>query len=538
MEPAGEITPLTIIRTETALSRFPTHRLVKRGDVQIEIKNQAAALLWEVTHNSKYGQPGPLAYKLDTLIVNRRIEEAGRPVPKLIRLGSLRDICRELGNSEGGESTLAVRKALLQNAFAGITAKITYRAVDQTERTLEAAFTRYAVIFTGETLPDGAAADGVYLVLNDVYLEVLNAAITRPLDYDYMRALPPAAQRFYEIVSYQIYGALLHKNERARLRYSEYCLLSTATRYFDFDHVKKQMYKVHRPHLTSGYLAKVAFDQTVDANGQPDWFMYYVPGPNASREYKEFTGNAHRGGKGLRGRGGRGAPRGPQEQPAARSLLLPFPEAELVVTGEAVKAATAEAEGNRPSDPEAQALFETLAAVGMNRTDAERLAKAKPDECQRQLSYLPFKGDVENPGAYLRKAIEGGFAAPKAYVAAQAKAERERQKQAEAERRQAAEATKIAAEAAEAARLTESLSRLEIDAPAAFTGFLRFVEARKAALAAQYAKLPKGIGARRVARLDTDEGRLELFREWEGLSDEARASFLLPAAGTHAATHP
>jgi hypothetical protein len=86
--------------------------------------------------------------------------------------------------------------------------------------------------------------------------------------------------------------------------------------------------------------------------------------------------------------------------------------------------------------------------------------------------------------------------------------------------------------------LTESLARLEIEAPEAFTGFLRFVEARKGETTAQYAHLPKGIGARRVARLDTEEGRLELFREWEGLSDEARALFLLPAAGTHAATHP
>ena len=90
-------------------------------------------------------------------------------------------------------------------------------------------------------------ADAVYLVLNEIYLKVLNAAVTRPLDYDYMKSLPPAAQRFYEIVSYQIYAALLHENERAKLRYSEYCLLSTATRYLDFDHVKKQMYKIHLP---------------------------------------------------------------------------------------------------------------------------------------------------------------------------------------------------------------------------------------------------------------------------------------------------
>ena len=83
--------PKDIIRVETALSRFPIHRLSKKGNVSIEIKktnpNGELRTRWEVTYNSKFGQPGPLAYKLDTLIINRRIEEAGKPEPKVIRLG-------------------------------------------------------------------------------------------------------------------------------------------------------------------------------------------------------------------------------------------------------------------------------------------------------------------------------------------------------------------------------------------------------------------------------------------------------------------
>jgi hypothetical protein len=73
-------------------------------------------------HNSKYGQPGPLAYKLDTLIINRRIEEAPRPIPKIIRLGSHRDLCRELERTEG-ENVNCIGNALRQNASAFITAK-------------------------------------------------------------------------------------------------------------------------------------------------------------------------------------------------------------------------------------------------------------------------------------------------------------------------------------------------------------------------------------------------------------------------------
>src|SRR5271169_2117006 len=128
-KPDAELVPLNPIRVETALSRWPVHRLARKGCISINIREgdaqSGSQTRWEVDYSKKHGQPGPLAYKLDTLIVNRRIEEAARPIPKLIRLGSLRDICRELGQSEG-ENVNSIRKALRQNAFAGITAKIRY----------------------------------------------------------------------------------------------------------------------------------------------------------------------------------------------------------------------------------------------------------------------------------------------------------------------------------------------------------------------------------------------------------------------------
>src|SRR4051794_37206380 len=127
MEPAfsepqrpTELVPLNVIRVETALSRYPVHRLAKQGTVSIEIREESpdgeTLIKWEVSHNSRYGQPGPLAYKIDSLIVNRRIEESSRPVPKIIKLGSLHDICRELG-LRGGKPRDNVKKALYQNAF-------------------------------------------------------------------------------------------------------------------------------------------------------------------------------------------------------------------------------------------------------------------------------------------------------------------------------------------------------------------------------------------------------------------------------------
>jgi hypothetical protein len=169
--------PLTAIRVETALSRYPVHRLARKGNIKIEVKEETSrretALQWNVSYNSEHGQPGPLAYKIDTLIINRRIEESARPIPRLIKLGSLHDICRELEVSEG-KNIVSIKNALHQNASAYIKARIQYRQADGSEKTLEAGFTRYTVIFTGEKLPTGRKADGVYIVLNDVFMQVLN----------------------------------------------------------------------------------------------------------------------------------------------------------------------------------------------------------------------------------------------------------------------------------------------------------------------------------------------------------------------------
>lgn len=284
-----DLEAIQIIRTETVLSRLPVHSLSKTGafDIVITRRNQQGEveLHWSVSHSAKYGPPRQLAYKLDTLVVNRRLDEVGRPVPKVLRLGSLRDIAREL--SLGGD-TNQIRRALRQNAFTGITAKLRYRSALGQERRIEADFTRYGVVFAGEKLPDGGTADCVYLILNEPYLEVLNHAPLRPLNYEYLKQLTPAAQRFYEIVSYRVYGALKHKHAAAKLPYSDFCTYSALQRYDDYDHFKKQMYKIHRPHLASGYLERVMYEDTRDADGRMDWIMIYYPGRKALEEFETY----------------------------------------------------------------------------------------------------------------------------------------------------------------------------------------------------------------------------------------------------------
>ncbi len=284
--------PLSILRTETVLSRFPIHNLTKRGRVTINIQRTNAQgeleVRWHVSYNAHYGQPGPLAYKLDTLVINQLLDVLPRPLPNILKLGSQRQINALLDLNDSGRQYAHLKSAFHQNASTYIVAYLRYRGRDGLERTLNTGFTRYSVVFTGEHLPDGTTADAVYLVLSEPYREILNHAPVRPLDYRYLKGLPPMAQRFYELLSYKMFAALKHRHAHATLRYAEYCLLSTQQRYTVFEQVQKQMYKVHQPHKQSGYLAKVQYTATIDTDGQPDWFLHYTPGPKAHAEYTAF----------------------------------------------------------------------------------------------------------------------------------------------------------------------------------------------------------------------------------------------------------
>jgi hypothetical protein len=291
----SEAAALDIIRTETVLSRMPVHNLAKRGNVNIQILKTTAdgkvELKWIVSYSDRYGQARQLAYKLDTIVINHHIDEQGRPLPQMICLGSLRDIADQL---DLGGDTNKVRRALRQNASAFITAKFEYRGNDGSKKTLEADFTRYSVVFTGEQLPDGRRADAVYIILNEPYREVLNNAPVRPLDRAYMKALPPGAQRFYEIISYKIFSAIKNDYPHAKIPYSEYCTFSAQLRHYERQPVQDQMAKVIRPHKQSGYIAALRYEPTIDAENKPDWILYLTPGPKAHAEFDAAHGRKSR----------------------------------------------------------------------------------------------------------------------------------------------------------------------------------------------------------------------------------------------------
>jgi hypothetical protein len=452
-----ELAQLHVIRTETVLSKLPIHNLAKKGRVNIEITRQGPngeiELKWEVSYSERYGQARQLAYKLDTIVVDRVIEEVGKPLPDRLRLGSLRDLADQLGL---GHDIAKLKRAFHQNASTYITAKFKYKANDGTEKKLEAGFTRYSVIFTGQKFSDGTRANAVYLTLNPDYREVLNNAPVRPLDLGYKKELPPAAQRFYEIISYQIFAALKYNQPTARLRYSDYCTFSGQQRYFTRAQVQKQMYKIHVIHQDSGYLTNVRYEPTTDAPGNPDWMMFYVPGPKARAEYVTFTGKKLRPTTEAQLRIGESAPH--QRRPRQKPLPL------------------------QPTVDESQ--LTALTSRGVSEPAARKVLSDLPADF-RVLDTLEYgdqqimqqRGKITNPPGFYISLLRDRITPPPTFESSATKAARQRAELAQQQVRAEAEARRQAEEDAAAQLMEAQLDQLKAADPTRYAELYRQAKA-------------------------------------------------------------
>jgi hypothetical protein len=354
----------------------------------------------------------------------------------LLKLGSLRELAEEVGFKNTG-NTDKIKSALIQNALAGITAKFTYKAKDGTEITKEIADTRYAVIFTGEKLPNGDKSDGTYILLHDIYREIINSAQTRPLDYDYLKELSPVAQRLYELLSYQMYAAVKYKRT-AKMLYSEFCTYAPQTRFFDWEQVRPQMYRLHKPHLESGYIEKIAFEKIRDEAGTLDWLFTYTPGQKAKGEHTLATRKPLPRAKEIK------------SNPVQPSLIPDEPRPALIPD---VELSFSEAD---------EKLVSKMREFGVGESKARSLVKSHREAVEREIEYFPYRdlANTKNAAGLFIKAVTEGYEPPPSYFEKFKAADTKKQNDKRA--KEAEEKRKIQAEESRARdRATERLNSLK-----------------------------------------------------------------------------
>jgi hypothetical protein len=195
-----------------------------------------------------------------------------------------------------------------------------------------------------------------------------------------------------------MYAALKNRTS-AKMLYSEFCLYAPQTRYTDWDHVKKQMYKLHRLHLAAQYIEKIQFEKIMGEGGQPDWLMIYVPGARAKGQHVAFERKP--------------VPRiKHSERNATQSSFLPdekpelFPEPVLTFA------------------PEEEQLVSKLGQFGVVEAKARSLVKTHREAAEAQIAAFPYRGEGKprkNAAGWLVAAIEGNYTLPALYVEEQEK---------------------------------------------------------------------------------------------------------------------
>lgn len=285
------------LRSEFHFLKFPFFDLCPRSSKKdrIEIREVEETeegkieVWWKVSRGLDYNLPSSLARRVHKEVVERILNSKNKPSPQLIKLGSMRQICRVMNIVESGKNSKEIKGALKDILSATIEAKGTFRQKEKKgeKRFFEGAFHLYeGVFFTGETLPDGIKADAVYILLNPMYVQNFNNNFVVPLDYQYVQGVRgDIASRMYEILSIWFYPALENGRIYIQKNYSELCSYFPLTRQESKKRAKNQLKKAHQQHVMNGFLASEP--DWMDVDKKDDWLIRYYIGPKAMDWHKQ-----------------------------------------------------------------------------------------------------------------------------------------------------------------------------------------------------------------------------------------------------------
>jgi hypothetical protein len=282
-------------KSEFNFLKFPffdlTPRVSKKDRIEIkeveETKDEKIEILWQVSRNIDSDFPSSFARRVHKEVVEETLNNTKRPISRLIRLGSLRQICKEMNISPSGGNCKEIKKALENIKSAKIKTKGTFCSKAQNKKKYyEGIFSLYdTVFFTGETLPDGTEADAVYILLNDMYVKNFNYNYVVPLDYQYYQSLNgDISSRMYEILSIWFYPALESGKKYIEKKYSELCSYFPLIRQDKKWKAKKQLKVAHQQHILDGFLALEP--EWINISKKDDWSIRYWIGSRAQDWHK------------------------------------------------------------------------------------------------------------------------------------------------------------------------------------------------------------------------------------------------------------
>lgn len=298
----SETPTLTTFRASADILKFPRHilsgksRSEKQTNIRIGDRKKGQSYWW-LSSNPTYGVPGKMAFDFDYQVLHQKFYETllkarqngQKTAPRYIVVGSLREIARQLGLKSS--NTDKVKQAIRANQAAVIETDKAIRFINERGEVehLSGQFNAYNVYIRGDHLPDGDEAKKVVLELSIPFWQALNCQdFSKPLDGQYFKQLAkPGAQRWYTLVSTDMFVALNKNLPYAKVRYSEYCKFHPQKQHTEFKRMQTQMTNLHKKHIELEYIEPPQYQKINTEQGINDWWILYKPGPKAHAEYQQ-----------------------------------------------------------------------------------------------------------------------------------------------------------------------------------------------------------------------------------------------------------
>lgn len=398
-EVESEVSLLPVLRAEFNFLKYPffdlSHKTSKRNQIEVReiVTTEEGKLntLWKVTRGLEQNFPSSFARKVHIEVVERTINELRKPIPQLVRLGCMSDICRKLSINNSGKNFKAIKQALIDIKVATIETKRTFKTKEnnKTKKFFEGYFNLYEMVFfAGERLPDGEIADAVYVLLSAMFIQNYNNGFTVPLDIKYLQNLRgDITHRMYECLSLWFFPALENGKDSIQKPYSTLCNYFPLTRHSTKAEARKQLRTSHDQHIASGFLASEP-EWIPISEKKDDWLIKYSIGPKALEWYRSIK----------------------TDRQSLEIESEPSPKSHRKISTVPAIEEKKSVEDNQKID---NFLVIQLVNLGVAKTTAEALVNiADPEVIQDQIAALPLRRNIEDKPAFLIKAIQENYPIP------------------------------------------------------------------------------------------------------------------------------
>jgi hypothetical protein len=249
------------------------------------------------------------------------------------------------------------------------------------------------------------------------------------------------------------------------------------------------MYKVHAPHLKSGYLAKVEFQEQRGESGELDWLMFYTPGRRARAEFREASKKPRR---------------------MERQRVTPRPELPAKTKQETRPAATI-----HTTEPDSEPLISKLIELHIAENTARELVRDYRKSVELQLRAVPYRNlnKIKNLAAWLVVAIKENHELPDPIIEVLAKEEEVRHAIAKKEAEQKHQKRRNDLQPAFYDYLRGRAGQLPAEQPEAYRAFLAKEAEERSQIENSRVFKPK-LKGQLLSNFDEEESHLDRLREF------------------------